>query len=138
MFQPNFVLSMFCLTTPLFVQILKFWQIEEGKTLPLIPWYYNAYIFYKAKQYLFNIYIIYYCTQLLRVVTGLFQNGCHENVILVIQYQEALTEAYSTHDLRLVGISNKSEFSTAKMAQCTMYPVLTWSKFRPDMIRPLW
>ena len=44
--------------------------------------------------------------------------------------KQALTKAYSPHDLRSVGISNKSEFNTAKMAQCT---ILTWSEFRPDM-----
>ena len=37
--------------------------------------------------------------------------------------KQALTKAYSQHDLKLVGmpgISNKSEFNTAKMAQCTL------------------
>ena len=30
--------------------------------------------------------------------------------------KQAVTKAYSLHDLRLVGISNKSEFNTAEMA----------------------
>ena len=34
------------------------------------------------------------------------------------------------HDFRSVGISNKSEFNTAKIAQ---FIVLTWSEFRHDM-----
>ena len=42
----------------------------------------------------------------------------------------ALTKAYSLPDLRSVGISNKSEFNTAKITQ---FSVFIWSEFRPDM-----
>ena len=47
------------------------------------------------------------------------------------QNKQALTKVYSPHDLRSVGISNKSEFNSAKMGP--IYPVLTWDEFRPDM-----
>ena len=43
---------------------------------------------------------------------------------------QALTNIF-LHDLRSVGIYNKSEFNTIKMAQ--PYPVLTWKEFRSDM-----
>ena len=35
--------------------------------------------------------------------------------------KQALTKAYSPHDLRSVGISNKSEFNTVKMGQFTLF-----------------
>ena len=37
------------------------------------------------------------------------------------QDKQALTKAYSLHDLRAVGIANKNEFNTAKMAQCALF-----------------
>ena len=42
-----------------------------------------------------------------------------------------MTKAYSPHDFRSVWISNKSKFNTTKNG--SIYPVLTWSEFRPDM-----
>ena len=44
--------------------------------------------------------------------------------------KQALTKVYSPHDLRSVGMSNKSEFNTAKMSQ---FNILRWSEFRPDL-----
>ena len=44
-------------------------------------------------------------------------------------HQQALTKAYSLHDFMSVGISNKSEFHTAKMAHFITFMV----EFRPDM-----
>ena len=37
------------------------------------------------------------------------------------KHKKALIKAYSLHDLRSVGISNKNEFSIAKMAQCPCF-----------------
>ena len=48
-----------------------------------------------------------------------------------LKSKQALTKAYSLpHVLRLVGVSNKSEFICGK--NDLMYIVLTWSEFRPD------
>ena len=37
------------------------------------------------------------------------------------QFKQVLTKAYSPHDFRSVGISNKSEVNTAKIPQCTLF-----------------
>ena len=37
------------------------------------------------------------------------------------EVKQALTNAYSLHDLRSVGIAKESEFNIAKMAQCTRF-----------------
>ena len=40
---------------------------------------------------------------------------------LRVHLKQVLIKAYSLHDLRSVGISNKNEFNTAKMAQFTWF-----------------
>ena len=59
------------------------------------------------------------------------QTTCTLSYLCPYLCPQAVTKAYSLHDSRSVGISNKSEFNTESMAP--MYPVLTWSEFGPDM-----
>ena len=50
----------------------------------------------------------------------------------MLQCNQALTTAYSPHDLGVtLGIANKSEFGSAKNG--LMYSVLTWREIRLDM-----
>ena len=44
-----------------------------------------------------------------------------------------MTKAYSLHGLRSVGICYKSESNTRTAKKGSMYSVLTWSDFRPNM-----
>ena len=42
----------------------------------------------------------------------------HISIAIRFYYKQSLTKAYSPDNLRSVGMSNKIEFNTAKMALC--------------------
>ena len=57
----------------------------------------------------------------------------HAFVINTFNNQQALTKAYSRHYLGQKGLLAKVNYCKNSSIYTVIYPVLTWSQFRPDM-----